>query len=248
MSRDFYEMTKHNIYIGTSGWHYKHWIGTFYPEGTKDAEQLAYYLKFFHTVELNNSFYRLPSEETFMNWNKAVPPDFIFVVKANRYITHNKKLKDPEQSLALFFDHVKGLKKKLGPILFQLPPKWNVNEERLESFLEHLPRKYRYVFEFRNPSWYTENVYALLRKHKCAFCIYELAGHLSPMVATADFVYVRLHGPGDKYQGSYTDKALKEWSAQCKEWVKEKKDVFVYFDNDQLGYAAFNAKRMLEMV
>jgi uncharacterized protein YecE (DUF72 family) len=239
---------KARIHIGTSGWHYKHWIGTFYPEATKDHEQLPYYLEFFKTVELNNSFYHLPSSETFTNWAKAVPSDFIFAVKASRYITHNKKLKDPEQSLALFLDHAKHLKKKLGPILFQLPPGWKVNEERLEAFLQQLPRKHKYVFEFRNPTWYTEKVYNLLRKHNCAFCMYELAGHVSPAIDTANFLYVRLHGPGNKYEGSYTNAALKKWAKQCIVWQKKGKDVFVYFDNDQLGYAAFNAKQLQEFI
>lgn len=233
-------MTKHKIYIGTSGWHYKHWIGTYYPAGTKDAEQMTFYLNDFTTVELNNSFYRLPEKKTFEGWRKAAPPGFVFAVKASRFITHNKKLKDPETTIAKFFDQLKGLKEKLGPVLFQLPPGWNVNEERLAAFLSSLPEKIRYVFEFRNHTWYTDNVYELLRKYNCAFCIYELDHHLSPMVETADFIYIRLHGPGAKYQGSYSRKVLNQWAVQCREW-KKTKDVFVYFDNDQHGYAAFNA-------
>jgi uncharacterized protein YecE (DUF72 family) len=238
-------LVKHKIYIGTSGWHYKHWIGTYYPASTKDAEQMGHYIQDFNTVELNNSFYRLPEKKTFENWRKATPSDFIFAVKASRFITHNKKLKDPETTIARFFGQVKGLKKKLGPILFQLPPAWKVNEERLSQFLESLPPKMRYVFEFRNQTWYTENVYELLRKHNCAFCFYELDHHQSPTIETADFIYVRLHGPGAKYQGSYPKKTLKEWAKQCKQWAQTK-DVFIYFDNDQKGYAAFNAMELLK--
>jgi len=240
-------MTKNKIYIGTSGWHYKHWIGTFYPEGTKDAEQFGYYLQHFDTVELNNSFYRLPAKETFANWRRSVPKDFIFAVKASRFITHMKKLKDPVESIEQFFDHVNALKEKLGPILFQLPPGWKLNLERLETFLSYLPKQYRYTFEFRNATWYTEEVYGLLRKHNCAFCIYELEHHLSPEIVTADFVYIRLHGPGNKYQGSYSTATLQKWMRKCKAWLKEKKDVYVYFDNDQVGYAAFNAVKMREL-
>jgi uncharacterized protein YecE (DUF72 family) len=236
------------IYVGTSGWHYKHWIGTFYPEGTKDAGQLDYYLQNFGTVELNNSFYRLPSPETFTTWRKSVPDDFIFSVKASRFITHMKKLKDVKEATAQFFLHVRKLKEKLGPILFQLPPGWKLNAERLNEFLAGLPRGYRYTFEFRNESWYTEEVYDLLKKHNCAFCIYELEHHLSPEMVTADFVYVRLHGPGNKYQGSYTKQALRKWAEKCRRWKKEKKDVYVYFDNDQLGYAAFNAQTLAGML
>jgi uncharacterized protein YecE (DUF72 family) len=229
------------IYIGTSGWSYKHWIGTFYPAGIKDAEQFGYYLKAFNTVELNNPFYHLPSKETFSKWRKKTPADFIFAVKASRYITHMKKLTDGKETTAEFFKNAKWLKEKLGPVLFQLPPGWKINTERLADFLKHLPKKYRYVFEFRNATWYDEKVYELLRKYNCAFCIYELEHHLSPVEITSDFVYIRLHGPEGKYAGSYSEEALKKWAAQCNQWKKQKKDVFIYFDNDQLGYAAFNA-------
>jgi uncharacterized protein YecE (DUF72 family) len=237
------------IHIGTSGWHYKHWLGTFYPEGTKQSEQFAYYLQHFDTVEINNSFYKLPTRETFSKWKASVPDNFIFVVKANRFITHMKKLSDPAESLTRFMANVSALGARLGPILFQLPPGWKLNLERFDEFLQALPPRHRYVFEFRNASWYTDEIYALLRQHNCAFCIYELAGHTTPLAVTADFVYVRLHGPGtDKYQGSYTEAALKEWARRCKAWAKKRKEVFVYFDNDQAGYAAFNAKRLRELV
>jgi len=241
-------MKKGEIHIGTSGWHYKHWNGTFYPEGTKDKDQLDEYIKTFRTVELNNSFYHLPNAETFTNWKKKTPKDFLFAVKGSRYITHLKKLKVTEQPIQDFIDHAKHLEHKLGPILFQLPPKWNVNVERLADFLRYLPKNYRYTFEFRNATWYQEAVYELLKKYNCAFCIYELAGHLSPLTITADFVYIRLHGPGDKYQGRYDKATLKKWAKHCIKWQQEGKDVYVYFDNDQLGYAAFNAKELMDLI
>src|SRR5687768_9142702 len=143
------------IHIGTSGWHYKHWIGTFYPAGTKTDEQFSFYEQKFNTVEINNSFYRLPSPEVFKGWRKDSPSTFLFVVKASRYITHQKKLKEPRETTKKFFANVKFLKEKLGPILFQLPPAWKVNALRLEEFLAVLPRKFRYVFEFRNNTWYS---------------------------------------------------------------------------------------------
>jgi uncharacterized protein YecE (DUF72 family) len=237
------------IHIGTSGWHYRHWIGTFYPAGTKPDKQFELYKQTFSTVEINNSFYRLPSPDVFRSWRTESPADFLFVVKASRFITHNKKLKDPEESIKRFFANVRYLKEKLGPILFQLPPSWKINAERLEAFLHVLPKKYRYVFEFRNSTWYDDEIISLLKKHNCAFCIYELAGHSSPAYVTADFVYVRLHGPGDaKYQGSYTEKQLKEWAEQCHEWQREGHDVFVFFDNDEQGYAAFNAQSLGNLV
>jgi uncharacterized protein YecE (DUF72 family) len=241
-------MKKGKIYIGTSGWHYKHSKGTFYPADIKDANRFAYYQKFFDTVELNNPFYHLPPAKTFAGWRKATPRNFIFSVKASRYITHMKKLKPGKKSINLFFSHADKLEKKLGPVLFQLPPGWNINAERFEKFLSSLPKEHRYTFEFRNHSWYEEKIYALLEKHKIAFCIYELAGHLSPIRITTNFIYIRLHGPGDKYQGSYTDRQLKEWAVKCSEWIKQGKDVYVYFDNDQLGYAAFNAIRLKKLV
>lgn len=240
--------TRAKIYIGTSGWHYPHWKGTYYPEKLPAKEYMNHYLNFFRSVEINNSFYRLPSEETFRSWKESVPENFVFAVKASRFITHMKKLKDPQQSIARFMHAVDFLEEKLGPILFQLPPFWNLNLERLQEFLEALPKGYRYALELRNESWYDERVYQLLRMHGIAFCIYELERHLSPQLVTADFVYVRLHGPGNKYEGSYSEEALQFWSGRIKEWQREEKDVYFYFDNDQLGYAPHNAKRLQELV
>ncbi|MDX5347097.1 MAG: DUF72 domain-containing protein [Hymenobacteraceae bacterium] len=239
---------KPNIHIGTSGWHYKHWMGNFYPPGLKSKDFTNYYLQFFRTVEINNSFYKLPTKETFANWYNSVPEDFVFAVKGSRFITHMKKLKDPQQSMNLLMENVSELKEKLGPILFQLPPLWKFNEERFRQFLQVLPPYYRYTFEFRNPTWYNETVYELLRQHHCAFCIYELAGHVSPILTTTDFVYIRLHGPNGKYAGSYPDSALSWWANRCLKWQQQGLEVYVYFDNDEAGYAAFNAKRMLELL
>jgi uncharacterized protein YecE (DUF72 family) len=238
---------KNKFYIGTSGWHYKHWTGTFYPMHVKPSRQFQYYLTSFSTVEINNSFYRLPTKETFLNWRKLTPKNFLFSVKASRYITHMKKLKDAKASLNEFMDHALLLKEKLGPVLFQLPPGWKINTERLNEFLQNLPASGRYVFEFRNHTWYHHDVFSLLKKYNCAFCIYELDGHLAPLELTADFVYVRLHGPAGKYQGNYSEYLLKQWSRRCKNWLRGK-DVFIYFDNDEKGYAAFNAKRLQELV
>jgi uncharacterized protein YecE (DUF72 family) len=234
------------IHIGTSGWSYKHWLGTFYPEGVKAVGQFPYYLQHFNTVELNSPFYRLPDKETFIKWKTNSPETFLYSVKASRFITHMKKLKDPAESLVRFMENVSGLEEKLGPILFQLPPHWQLNLERLKEFLEKLPATFRYVFEFRNSTWYDAEVYRLLREKNCAFCLYELDGHLTPFEITADFVYVRLHGPGGKYQGNYSEESLQGWGAKCIEWAKSL-DVFVYFDNDIGSYAPFNAKRLIEI-
>jgi len=203
-------MKNKRIHIGTSGWSYKHWRGTFYPQEIKIKNHFPYYLQHFNTVEINNTFYGFPSDETFLNWSKIVNDDFVYVIKANRYITHIKKLHNPSETLPPFLERVKLLGKNLGPILFQLPPTMKSNLELLDSFLRELPQQYRYVFEFRNADWYKPEVYALLEKYGCAFCIYELAYHVSPIQITANFVYLRLHGPGNKYQGSYSDEVLKK--------------------------------------
>lgn len=236
------------IHIGTSGWHYKHWRGLFYPAGMKQQDYLAYYLRYFRTVEINNSFYRLPSYETFANWRQRVPDGFVFAVKASRYITHMKKLKDPQQSFGNFIDQVAALKEKLGPILFQLPPRWHCDPERLRLFLEALPPGLRYTFEFRDHSWYQQAIYELLCRHQAAFCIYDLEQHQSPVVVTAPFVYVRLHGPEGRYNGSYSDQALADWAAAARSWQQEGRQVFIYFDNDIGGHAVVDAQRLQNLV
>ncbi|HEY9854310.1 MAG TPA: DUF72 domain-containing protein, partial [Stenomitos sp.] len=160
------------IRIGTSGWHYAHWHGTFYPAELPTSAWLDYYCRCFDTVEINNSFYRLPSETTLAAWRDAVPAGFSFAAKASRYLTHMKKLKDPESALHTFLPRLEALGPTLGPILFQLPPRWRLNLERFAAFLAVLPRTHRYAFEFRDPSWHVSEVYALLRRHGMAYCVY----------------------------------------------------------------------------
>jgi len=238
-----------DIRIGTSGYHYKHWVGTFYPPKTPPSKMLEYYVQHFDTLELNNSFYRLPTIEAFESWRDATPENFVFAVKASRFITHNKKLKDPENAIDNILPRAEHLGKKLGPVLFQLPPKWRVNLERLEGLLEILPREHRYAFEFRELSWMTPDVNRLLERYNAAFCIYELAGYHSPFTLTADFAYVRLHGPeAGKYQGRYSKAQLREWARRIEHWSAKLKAVYIYFDNDQAGYAAQNALELRQMV
>jgi uncharacterized protein YecE (DUF72 family) len=238
-----------DIRIGTSGYHYKHWVGPFYPAKTPAAKMLEYYVQHFDTLELNNSFYRLPTIDAFESWRDATPKNFVFAVKASRFITHNKKLKDPENALDNFLPRAEHLGEKLGPVLFQLPPQWKVNLERLEALLEILPRERRYAFEFRELSWMTPEVSRLLQHYNAAFCIYELAGYRSPCKITADFTYVRLHGPdAGKYQGCYSSARLRAWAKRIDEWGEKLKAIYVYFDNDQAGYAAQNALTLREMV
>jgi uncharacterized protein YecE (DUF72 family) len=236
------------IRIGTSGWHYKHWKGPFYPADLPASKMLAFYMRHFDAVEINNSFYRLPSPDALAAWRDATPPGFCFAAKASRFLTHNKKLKEPENALQNFLPRIEVLGKKLGPILFQLPPSWKCNTERLEEFLSVLPKKHRYTFEFREQSWICDANLELLRRHNAAFCIYEIAGYHSPIEVTADWAYVRLHGPGGKYQGSYSDEKLREWAKQIARWSRRLRAIHIYFDNDQAGYAAQNALRLKQFV
>ena len=183
------------IRIGTLGWHYKHWLGTFYPEKLPASKMLGFYLREFDTVELNNSFYKLPETKTFLCWREATPPNFKFSVKASRFITHNKKLMDPQNALANFLPRAEALGEKLGPILFQLPPKWRMNLERLEEFLPFCHGITATHSSFREPSWHTPATLKLLRRYNAAYCIYQLAGYQTDIEVTADWAYVRLHGP-----------------------------------------------------
>ncbi|NPV06952.1 MAG: DUF72 domain-containing protein [Anaerolineae bacterium] len=236
------------IWIGTSGWHYAHWVGRLYPEGMLPEDYLAFYAGRFDTVEINNTFYQLPSQAAVLQWRRSVPPGFIFAVKASRYITHFKKLKDPEEPLANVIGRVGLLGDRLGPILFQLPPRWRLDLERLRRFLAVLPPGQRYAFEFRDPSWLDERVYRELSNHGAALCVYDLGGHWSPEVVTADFVYVRFHGPDGRYQGHYRTEELAERAATFRGWAKQGRDVYAYFNNDWQGHAVRDATELLELL
>jgi uncharacterized protein YecE (DUF72 family) len=229
------------LHIGTSGWHYRHWYGHFYPEKLPAAKMLEFYASHFDTVELNNTFYRLPTENGVKNWRTTAPDDFCFAAKGSRFLTHMKKLKDPEIGIGRFFERVERLEPRLGPIVFQLPPFWEVDAERLEAFLHALPKHHRYAFEFRNPTWHTPAINRILEKYNAAFCIFEIAGFASEYQITADFTYVRLHGPEGAYQGSYSGSRLERWAARIAAWRSELTAVYVYFDNDQAAYAVENA-------
>lgn len=237
------------IRIGTSGYHYKHWVGRYYPAGIKPGDMLAHYLRDFDTVELNNTFYQLPNESTFDAWRRNTPANFLYAVKGSRFITHMIKLKDAERGLINFMPRAERLRGKLGPILWQLPPGWKVNAERLEEFLSVLPPEHRYTFELRNETWMTDQVLEVLKKYNAAFCIYELAGYHSPIELTADWTYIRLHGPTSfKYQGSYSDAQMEEWADRIRGWSRKLKAVYVYFDNDDSAYAVDNALTLKKML
>jgi uncharacterized protein YecE (DUF72 family) len=229
------------VSIGTSGWSYRHWRGAFYPAELPAKHWLSHYVQHFHTVELNTTFYRLPKPEAVDAWRASTPRRFQFAVKGSRFLTHMKKLADPRAGLRRFLPLAERLAPKLGPILFQLPPHWSCNLDRLRLFLEALPTTHDYAFELRDPSWLVPAVYQLLSRHNAALCIYHLAGFQSPLELTADFTYLRLHGPEGKYAGDYTPATLRAWARRIATWRRSLRHVFVYFDNDQRGFAAKNA-------
>jgi len=234
--------------VGTSGWHYDHWRGVFYPPGLKKGEWLAFYAGSFDTVEINYSFYRLPSRSNFEAWARQAPPGFIFAVKASRFITHVKKLRDPHQPISRLMESAGGLGGKLGPILFQLPPRWRKNLSRLEEFLVALPSQHRYAFEFRDETWLDDDVYALLEAANCALCISSSPSFPQSRRVTADFAFLRFHGGEDLYSSKYSRKELKEWSTFAASILEEGRDVYAYFNNDAFGYAVEDAGVFRELV
>lgn len=237
-----------NIHIGTSGWHYRHWVERFYPRGLDGDDWLAFYAREFDCVEINNSFYRLPAMETIDHWLARTPREFVFTLKASRYITHMKKLHDCGEPLAALLPLARRFGDRLAAVLFQLPPRWHVNQARLAEFLAILPPDLRYAIEFRDPSWHVESVYALLRDHGVGFCQYDLGGQSSPPVTTSDLVYLRLHGPRQAYAGSYAEEEIRAWARQLRAWDAQGDDVYVFFDNDQDACAVQDARALREQV
>jgi uncharacterized protein YecE (DUF72 family) len=240
-------MASSMIHIGTSGWNYKHWRGPFYPEDMPSQKWPSFYMERFHTVEVNNTFYQLPQKETFDKWRDEAGKNFFYALKASRYITHMKKLKDPEEPVGNFLERAARLGDKLGPVLFQLPPRWKKNAERLEAFLDNLPAGNRYAFEFRDDTWWDPQIYRILSEKNAAFCAFDLEGRLSPLEVTTGFAYLRLHGPDGAYQGQYPDEVLSGWAGRFSQWRSQGIEIFCYFDNDQNGYAAQDALRLKEM-
>ncbi len=236
------------IRIGTSGYHYLHWRGPLYPPDLPTSRWLPYYAGEFDTVELNATFYRLPTESAIANWYDQVPDSFLFAVKGSRFLTHMKKLKDSGTGLDRFFSRASGLHDKLGPILWQLPPGWEANPDRLAAFLAALPKHRRYAFEFRDDSWYVPEVYDLLERHGAALCLFHMAGFQTPLQLTAPFVYLRLHGPAGPYQGSYSDDQLAVWADRTADWSPKVQAVYAYFNNDTRGYAVANARTLKRLV
>ncbi|MGQ9757181.1 MAG: DUF72 domain-containing protein [Actinomycetota bacterium] len=227
--------------VGTSGWHYSHWRGVFYPIRLPTREWLGFYASHFDTVEINNSFYRLPSRETFLAWKDAVPEGFLYTVKANRFITHVKRLREPEEALSNFFYNLDGLGEKTGPILFQLPPRWKADQDRLREFVRSLPPGRRYVFEFRDPSWFVPGIYRVLEEGGCALCAASSPTFPEARVETADFAFLRFHGGKVLYGSKYSVEELAEWAGYARRLLDKGLDVYAYFNNDAYGYAVSDA-------
>lgn len=236
-----------NIRIGCSGWQYQHWRGDFYPAALPQSQWLDYYAERFDTVEINNTFYRLPEAATFAAWGRRAPRNFVYAVKASRYLTHMKKLKDPRDPLRRFFTRAKRLERAFGPVLYQLPPRWPLNLERLDTFLAALPRTRRHAIEFRDPSWYAPEALALLERHRVALCLHDMPGSTSVRRAVGPFVYVRFHGV-QKYSGRYSDAVLDDWAAWLAACATRGLAVYAYFNNDTGGHAPRDAVRLRDRI
>jgi uncharacterized protein YecE (DUF72 family) len=247
------------IRIGCSGWNYKAWRGSFYPKDLPQAQWLRYYTRYFDTVEANSTFYRLPEAETFSAWAEQTPPGFVMAVKASRYLTHLKRLRDPDAPLQRLFDRTAALGSRLGPVLYQLPGFQKFDRPRLERFLQALPERLpgrcrrrgarlQHVLEFRDPSWYVADTFALLKEHGVALCLHDKRGAEISRLQGGPLVYVRFHGTSGHYAGSYDAPALTRWARCLADHWSEGRDVYGYFNNDPDATATRNALSLLRRV
>jgi uncharacterized protein YecE (DUF72 family) len=235
------------VFIGTSGWTYKDWRGRFYPQKLPQREWLAYYAERFPTVELNVTTYRLPKERDLVRWAN-VPPGFVYTVKLSRLITHRKRPGEPKEFVDTYMERIAPLAPRIANVLAQFPPTWARDDDALRNFLDTLPPHHRYVVEFRHTSWYDDAVYALLRERGISLCLHDLKGSVAPHVITGPVLYVRLHGPVRAYAGSYRRARLEAWAATIRELSARVDAAFVYFNNDQNGYAPRNAATLAELL
>lgn len=233
------------VHIGCSGWQYKHWRGVFYPAALPATRWLEHYAAHFDTVEINNSFYRLPLAKTFAEWRNRVPSSFVYAVKASRYLTHMKKLNDPGLPVALLFTRARRLGQRLGPVLYQLPPRWPRNLERLEQFLQALPNNAMHAIEFRDSSWYCDETFAMLTRYRVAMCLHDMAGSATGKRTVGPFLYIRFHGP-QRYTGRYSNLILDAWAEWCAGLHGRGTPIFAYFNNDTAGHAPRDAVRFRE--
>ena len=234
------------VRIGCSGWSYEHWRGPVYPASEPEARWLELYAEWFDTVEVNASFYRLPTRKAVARWADATPPEFCFAVKASRYLTHVKRLRDLPPGLERLCERIEPLREtgKLGPILWQLPPRFRRDDERLADALGALPPG-RHAFEFRDETWFAEDVYALLRAHDVALVVADRAPRdPTPWVGTAGWSYVRFHR-GRARDGAYGREALRSWARRLR---SAGGDAYLYFNNDWQGFAVANARTLRRLL
>jgi uncharacterized protein YecE (DUF72 family) len=241
-------MATGRIRIGCSGWEYRHWRGSFYPQDLPLARWLEHYAAEFETVELNGTFYRLPEADTFDRWRTRVPRAFRYAVKASRYLTHVKRLRDPGEPLDRLWSRAEHLQDRLGPMLYQLPPRWRRNIGRLETFCAALPADGRHAVEFRDRSWHHPDVYRVLERHRVALCLHDMPEADAPDEPVGPFVYVRFHGRGGRYAGSYAPQTMGAWARRLAAWSQAGLDSWVYFNNDLGGHAPRDAMRLREAV
>jgi uncharacterized protein YecE (DUF72 family) len=243
---------KNRIHIGTSGWSYKHWKGIFYPPKLKTTEWIVFYSNHFKITEINGSFYKLPSLETVMEWTGKVPKDFLFCPKLSRYLTHMKKLNEPEEPLERFFGIFEPMKKMMGPVLIQLPPQLKFNYDKADHFYRLLRtryKKYEFVMEVRHDTWLQEESLTLMTKYDIGLVISQ-SGERFPYseMITAKNIYIRFHGPRALYASSYSDNLLKDFAKKFRKWEKEGHVIWTFFNNDIHGYAIENAKRLIQLL
>jgi len=245
------------IYIGTSGWVYGHWEGIFYPNDLPSKDKLKYYSQHFKTAEVNYSFYHLPRPTTYQKWYIETPADFLFALKASRFITHIKRLRGVKVAWRTFLENALNLKEKLGPILFQFPPSFRAiedNVKRLENFLKDIRIKIamaellRIAMEFRDKTWCNQKIYNLLKRYNVAWVIADSPRYPRADEVTADFIYIRMHGSKVLFSSKYTKKELQDLAQKIKKWSKKELDVYCYFNNDAHGYAIENAKELSKLL
>jgi uncharacterized protein YecE (DUF72 family) len=241
-------VAREEIRIGCSGWQYRHWRGRFYPRDLPVADWLEHYALTFDTVELNNSFYRLPEADAFAAWARRVPAGFVFAVKASRYLTHLKRLREPAEPLDRLWSRATRLGTHLGPMLYQLPPRWACDMARLREFVERLPRHRLQAIEFRDASWYRPEVFSVMADARVALCLHDMPGSATKPDPVGPFVYLRFHGAAGKYRGGYSGQALRAWADRLASWAEDGLRCHVYFNNDVGGHAPRDAVRLREML
>jgi uncharacterized protein YecE (DUF72 family) len=242
---------KKEILIGTSGYTYQHWRKVFYPGDLKPNKWLEFYTQHFNTVELNVTFYRLPSKKVFRGWHNKTPRNFKFVIKGSRFITHIKRLKDPKEPLKIFFENAAGLEDKLLCVLWQLPPSSKCDLQRLENFVKILKKNYSHClhsFEFRNQSWFNKEVFSLLKNNDMNLCIADSPDFPAHEIITSSFLYLRFHGGKILYGSRYSTKELKSWAEKAKTWLKKTNFLLAFFNNDAHGFAIKNALKFKELL